>query len=230
MADYTLYTDSTPNPFKVHILLEELGLDYESEHIDFSLEMQKRPEFLSLNLNGKVPVLIDHTLDDLVIAESGAILIHLAEQHGRFLPTEPVARARVIQWVMWQMSALGPVFGNLMVFTGPFGNAQPQATARFDAELRRLFGVLDKQLDGRDFVADEHSIADIAIMGWMWPVERIGWNLADWPNIERWHDGLQARGGYGRGFAAPGEKSEDVRMSGFVKAVVGLPSKDQKLP
>lgn len=220
---YTLYTDSTPNPFKVHILLEELGVEYTSRHVDFSENEQKTPEFRAINANGKVPVLIDHDLGDLAIAESGAILIHLAERHGKFLPTEPRARAQVMQWLMWQMAGLGPIFGNLMVFAGPFQNAQPQATARFDAELRRLFDVLDGQLEDHEFVAGDHSIADIACIGWMWPVKRIGWDLGDWPNVKVWHDRLMARPAYQRGFAAPGDKPDDKRIKGFVQAVVGLP-------
>ncbi len=220
---YTLYTDPTPNPFKVHIMLEELGVDYAMKKLDFSENEQKSPEYLAINPNGKVPVLIDHELNDLTISESGAILIHLADIHGQFLPKDPAKRAIVIQWVMWQMSAMGPNFGNLIVFAGPFQNSQPQATARFEAEARRLFGVLNDRLEGRDFIADEHSIADMAVMGWMWPIKRIGWDLADWPNIKRWHDGLMERPGYQKGFAAPGDKPEEKRMKGFMQAVVGLP-------
>ncbi len=202
---YTLYTDSTPNPFKVHIMLEELGVEYSMKNVDFSENEQKSPEFRAINANGKVPVLVDHELDDLAISESGAILIHLAETHDRFLPSDPKRRAEVIQWLMWQMSGLGPIFGNLMVFAGPFQNSQPQATARFDTELRRLFDILNNQLEGREFIAGEHSIADMACMGWMWPTKRIGWDLAEWPNIQRWHDALMARPAYERCFAAPGD-------------------------
>ncbi len=222
MNDYTLYTDSTPNPFKVHILLEELGADYISKHIDFSQNEQKTPECLALNANGKVPV--DHTPDDLGVAESGAILVHLAERHGASLPKEPAARARVMEWLMFQMSAIGPIFGNLMVFAGPFQTSQPQATARFEAELKRLFAVLDKQLEGQEFIAGAHSIADMAIAGWMPVTQRIGWNMEAWPNLKAWSDRLMARPAYQRGFAAPGAKPEETRMKGFMQAVVGLPA------
>ena len=100
---YTLYTDPTPNPFKVHIMLEELGVEYAMEKLDFSKNEQKSPKFLAINPNGKVPVLVDHELGDLTLSESGAILIHLADMHGQFLSKDPAKRAIAIQWLMWQM-------------------------------------------------------------------------------------------------------------------------------
>ena len=219
---YTLYTDSTPNPFKVHIALEELGVDYEMIHVDFSLEEQKTPGFLALNPNGKVPVLIDHGNDDFVVIESGAILQYLAEQHVALLPRDPKKRSEAIQWLMWQMGGLGPMFGQLLVFAGPFENRMPEATRRYETGLRRLFGVLDRRLEARDYIADEHSIADIACMGWMWAVQRIGWDLAEWPNLKAWHDRCLVRPAYPRGYAAPGSKPDEKRMAGFIKATVGL--------
>ncbi|MEM9073090.1 MAG: glutathione S-transferase family protein [Myxococcota bacterium] len=219
---YTLYSDSTPNPFKVHIALEELGVLYRTKHVDFSEEEQKAPRFLELNPNGKVPVLVDHQREDFVIVESGAILLYLAEAHGSLLPDDPKARSEAIQWLMWQMSGLGPMFGQLLVFAGPFANSQPKATERYEAETKRLFGVLNARLVGRRFIAGEHSVADIACMGWMWPVQRVGWDLADWPNLHAWHARCMERPAYMRGFAAAGSKSDEKRMDGFVKATVGL--------
>ena len=219
---YTLYTDSTPNPYKVHIALEELGVGYESVHVDFSEEDQKKPEFLTLNPNGKVPVLVDHDEGDFVVIESGAILLYLAEKHGILLPEDKFKRSEAVQWLMWQMGGLGPMFGQFMVFAMPFENRMPEATARYETEVKRLFSVLNTRLEGRDYIADDHSVADMACMGWMWPVPRVGWDLNEWPNVKAWHDRCMTRPAYQRGFAAAGEKPDEKRFKGFAMATVGL--------
>ncbi len=227
VARYTVYTDSTPNPFKILIALEELGVPYTTHPVNFLQGEQRSSELLRLNPNGRIPILIDHEHDDLVVIESGAILLHLAEQHDALLPREFVRRSEAVQWLMWQMGGLGPMFGQLLVFAGAYENTVPRATARYQQEVRRLLGVLDTRLQNRDFIADEHSIADIACMGWMWPIDRIGWTLQDWPNLAAWHARCMARPAYPRGFAAAGTKSEGDRMTGFKRAVVGL---DEDVP
>jgi GST-like protein len=221
---YTLYTEATPNPLKVHIMLEELGLPYESVHVDFGKEEQKTSEFLKLNPNGRIPVLIDHEKEDFAIIESGAILLYLAEKHGKFLPDDWKHRSETIQWLMWQMAGLGPMFGQLFVFAAAFENGLPQATARYDSEVRRLFGVLNDRLAGRDFIAGEYSVADIACMGWIPLSERLGWDISDWPNLSAWFNGCAQRPAFKSAVASAGDIPEDVRMKNFRQATIGVGS------
>ena len=159
----TLYTWTTPNGFKPAILLAELGLPYELRRVDLSKREQKSAAYLSINPNGKIPALVD---DDVTVFESGAILQHLAEKHGRFLPASPKARARVLSWLYWQVGGIGPMFGQLH----HFADEKPRndgAYAHFLDEARRLASVLDGQLRGRDFVCDEYSIADVSTYPWV---------------------------------------------------------------
>ncbi|MGO1120897.1 glutathione S-transferase family protein [Rhodovibrionaceae bacterium A322] len=221
---YSLYTEATPNPIKVHIALEELALPYRSVPVDFAKDEQKQEPFLTLNPNGKIPVLVDHARNDFVIIESGAILLYLAEKHGRLLPSDSLQRSQAVQWLMWQMGGLGPMFGQLLVFAAAFENSMPEATLRYKKELERLFSVLDRQLDGREFLAGEHSIADIASMAWVPLTERIGWDLSNWPNVQAWSQRCLARPAYIKGIAAAGNIPEEVRMSNFKRATIGLGS------
>lgn len=221
---YTLYTESTPNPIKIHIALHETGSSYKSVHVDFSQDEQKSPEFLRLNPNGKIPVLIDHDHGDYAIMESGAILLYLAEKHPGLLPSDRRNKWDAIQWLTWQMGGLGPMFGQLLVFAAAFENRLPEATNRYEKEVKRLFGVLNARLSGRDFIADEHSVADIACMAWVPLTGRLGWSLADWPNVDAWFQRCMSRPGYEKGFKAAGEISEEVRMNNFRRATIGVGS------
>jgi len=221
---YTLYTEATPNPLKVLIMLEELGAQYKSVKVDFGKEEQKTPEFLKINPNGRIPVLVDHDANDFIVIESGAILQYLAEKHKILMPTDPKEKSEVTQWLMWQMGGLGPMFGQLLVFAAAFENTIPEATNRYHTETRRLLSVLDTRLEGRSFLADEYSIADVASMAWMGPVERVGWDMADWPNVKAWFDRCMSRPAYAKAIEALGDLPEDVRMSNFRKATVGLGS------
>ena len=221
---YTLYTEATPNPIKIHIALEEIGAKYKSAHVDFSKDDQKSSAFLKLNPNGRIPVLIDHDEDNFAIIESGAILLYLAEKHNALLSSDPKARSEAIQWLMWQMGGLGPMFGQLLVFAAAFENKIPEATARYDRELRRLFGVLNTRLKGQDYIAGEHSVADIACMGWAPMIERLGWDVAEWPNLEAWRNLCLSRPAYKKGLAAVNHIPEDVRMASFRRATIGVGS------
>ncbi len=221
---YTLYTESTPNPIKIHIALEEIGAVYQSLHVDFSKDEQKSAPFLSLNPNGKIPVLVDHSSNDFTVIESGAILLYLADKHEGLLPGDPKLRSEAIQWLMWQMAGLGPMFGQLLVFAAAFENRLPEATARYDREVRRLFGVLDKRLEGRAFIADAHSLADIACMAWTPLTQRLGWDLSVWPHLASWYERCMARPAYVKGVAAAGEIPEELRMANFRKATIGVGS------
>ncbi len=168
-----LYSLPTPNGVKVSIMLEETGLPYEAHLIDFAKDDQKSPEFESLNPNGKIPAILDpHGPGDtpLALFESGAILLYLAEKTGQFLPRDPVARLQAIQWVMFQMGGVGPMFGQVgffVKFAGKdFEDKRPRD--RYVAEATRLLGVMDSALAGkRWFLGEDYTIADIAMLGWV---------------------------------------------------------------
>jgi len=173
-----LYSLPTPNGIKVSILLEEIGLPYEAHRVTLSDTDVKSPEFLSLNPNNKIPALIDPNGPEGAVGlfESGAILIYLAEKTGRFLPKDASARAHTLQWLMFQMGGLGPMFGQLGYFS-KFAGAEiedPRPRARYVAEGKRLLAVLEGQLSQRDWIAGEYSIADIAIAPWLRALEYYG--------------------------------------------------------
>jgi GST-like protein len=167
-----LYGLPTPNGVKVSIMLEETGLPYEPHLIDIMQNESWTPEYLSLNPNGKIPAIIDPDGPDgepLGLFESGAILIYLAEKSGKFLSADPATRYQTIQWLMWQMGGLGPIFGQLGFFHRFAGKdyEDKRPRDRYVAESKRLLGVLETRLDGRDWIMDEYSIADIATLGWV---------------------------------------------------------------
>ncbi len=168
-----LYSLATPNGVKVSVLLEELGLPYEAHKVSFETRDQFSPEFLSLNPNNKIPAILDPDGpggQPLALWESGAILVYLAEKCGRFLPTDPAARYETLQWLMFQMGGVGPMFGQVGFFHlyagKEFEDKRPRD--RYVAESARLLGVLDQRLAGRDWImGDEYTIADIAILPWV---------------------------------------------------------------
>ncbi len=168
-----LYSLPTPNGVKVSIMLEELGLPYEVHLVDISKDETWTPEFLSLNPNGKIPAIIDPDGPGgkpLPLFESGAILVYLAEKSGRFLPTDPAARYETLQWVFFQMAAIGPMFGQVGFFHKYAGSAfeDKRPRDRYVAESRRLLGVLEGRLKDRQWImGDDYTIADIAILGWV---------------------------------------------------------------
>ena len=167
-----LYAFPTPNGVKASILLEETGLAYEPHLVEISKNESKDPAFVSLNPNGRIPAILDPNGPDSVpigIWESGAILVYLAEKTGQFMPTAPDKRYETLAWVFFQMSGIGPMFGQLGVYLqGPgkdFEDKRPRQ--RFADEAKRLLGVLDRRLEGRDWIVDDYSIADIATLGWV---------------------------------------------------------------
>ncbi|HTU12371.1 MAG TPA: glutathione S-transferase N-terminal domain-containing protein [Allosphingosinicella sp.] len=167
-----LYGLPTPNGVKVSIMLEETGLPYEPHLIDIMKNESWTPEYLSLNPNGKIPAIIDPDGPGgrpLGLFESGAILIYLAEKSGKFLAADPATRYQTIAWVMWQMGGLGPMFGQLGFFHKFAGKdyEDKRPRDRYAAESKRLLGVLETRLEGRDWIMDEYSIADIATLGWV---------------------------------------------------------------
>jgi len=157
-----LYTSATPNGHKASCALEELEIPYAVHAVHLSALEQKKPDFLRLNPNGRIPVIVDRDEDDLAVFESGAIMIYLAEKAGRLLPTERRARARVIEWLMFQMGGIGPMMGQANVFFRYFPEKIQPAIDRYQNESRRLYEVLDMRLAESEWLADEFSIADIA--------------------------------------------------------------------
>ena len=167
-----LYAAPTPNGVKVSIMLEETGLAYEPHLIDISNNESKDPAFVSLNPNGRIPAIIDPVGPDgtpIAVWESGAILIYLADKTGQLMPSAPIKRYETLSWVFFQMSAIGPIFGQLGFFLRWGGKdfEDKRPLQRFAEESKRLLGVLDRQLEGRDWIVDDYSIADIATLGWV---------------------------------------------------------------
>jgi GST-like protein len=179
----TLYTAATPNGWKISIALEEMGLPHEVKVIDFATNEQKSDWYLKINPNGRIPALVD---DGFSLFESGAILIYLAEKTGKFLPTDVQGRSRVLQWLMFQMSAIGPMMGQANVFLRYFPEKIQPAIDRYQREVTRLFGVMERQLASHEFIAGEYSIADMALWPWVSGHEWSGVAVDDFPSLQRW--------------------------------------------
>jgi glutathione S-transferase/GST-like protein len=198
-----LYTAATPNGHKVSIALEELGMPYAVHALDLGQLEQKRPEFLKISPNGRIPAIVDRAEDDFAVFESGAILVYLAEKTGRLMPADTKGRSRVMQWLMFQMGGIGPMMGQANVFFRYFPEKIQPAIDRYQGEVRRLFGVLDMQLDGREYLAGDYSIADIANWAWVRTHKWSGVALDGLPNLERWVARLAARPACQRGIDVP---------------------------
>ena len=189
-----LYTFTTPNGYKPAILLEELELPYTIHKIHIGQGDQFKPEFVAINPNSKIPAITDRNTD-ITVFESGAILIYLAEQTGKLLPIDPASRAKVIEWLMFQMASVGPMFGQLGHFRNAAPEPLPYAIDRYNKETQRLLGVLDRQLADHPYIAGNYSIADIATYPWVAAStsDYLGQSMAEFPNVQRWLDTLAAR-------------------------------------
>ena len=189
-----LYTYTTPNGRKPAIALEELQLPYRIHTINIGKGDQFTPEFVAINPNSKIPAIFDRDTD-ITVFESGAILIYLAEKTGKLLPTEPGDRAKVMEWLMFQMASVGPMFGQLGHFRNAAPEPLPYAINRYDTETRRLLAVLDRQLADNPYIAGDYSIADIATYPWIAAATSsyLGQSLTDSPNVKRWVETLQSR-------------------------------------
>jgi len=201
-----LYTWGTPNGRKVSIMLEECGLAYRTHKVDIGKGDQFREEFVSINPNSKIPAILDYDGPNgkpLKLFESGAILIYLAGKCGRFLPAGTRAKYKALQWLMFQMGGVGPMFGQAHHFLRAAKEPIPYAIDRYTKETRRLYSVLDRRLKHAAFLAEEYSIADIATYPW---VARHEWHkveLVDFPHVKRWFDTISARPAVVRGMAVP---------------------------
>ncbi len=197
-----LYTAPTPNGWKASMALEELELPYTPRIIDLSKGEQHTSEFLALNPNGRIPAIVDRD-NGMRVFESGAILLYLAEKAGRLLPKDLEGRYRVIQWLMFQMSGIGPMQGQAVAFIRYFPEQVPQAIQRYCNETRRLYEVMDGHLESRDYLADDYSIADIANYSWIRSHKWARVSVDGLPNLQRWMEDLAARPGIQRGCQVP---------------------------
>ena len=201
-----LYTWSTPNGRKVSIMLEELALAYQVHPIDIGKGDQFATAFVAVSPNSKIPAIVDSEGPEgkpYSLFESGAILLYLADKSGRFLPQQKSARFETIQWLMFQMGGVGPMFGQVHHFLRAAPERVEYAIERYSEETRRLYGVMDRHLAGRDWLASEYSVADIATYPW---VARHEWHkvdLADFPNVRHWYDVIGARPAVQRGMQVP---------------------------
>ena len=198
-----LYTASTPNGHKASCTLEALALDYTIHAIDLGSGDQKQPEFLRINPNGRIPAIIDRSMDDLTVFESGAIMVYLAEKTGKLLPTSIRGRSQVMQWLMFQMGGIGPMMGQANVFYRYFPEKIQPAIDRYQNESRRLFEVLDTRLGNSEWLADDYSIADIANWCWVRTYKWSGVSRQGLDNLDRWLNAMKAIPAMQKGVTVP---------------------------
>ena len=201
------YTWKTSNGRKATIMLEECGLEYNLHPIDISKDDQFTPEFIAINPNSKIPAIIDTDGPDgapYTVIESGAILMYLAEKTGRFMPQDMAKRYEVIQWLMFQMGGIGPIFGQVHHCLRAAKEEVPYGSKRYGTECRRLYGVLNSRLEGREYLANEEvSIADFATLPWVFRHDWQQVDLNEYPNVKRWYDNLMTRPALARGMELP---------------------------
>jgi GST-like protein len=201
-----LYSWTTPNGHKIHIMLEETGLGYRPHKVDIGSGAQFRPDFIAINPNSKIPAIVDQDGPDgrpITVFESGAILIYLAEKSGMFMPALPRRRYDVLQWLMFQMASIGPMFGQAWHFRSAAPERVPYAIERYTNEVTRLLKVMDLRLRDSAYLGDgEYSIADIAAWPWVRNSEKIGQDMRAFPHVQRWIDVIAARPAVKRGLAA----------------------------
>ena len=207
-----LNTAATPNGWKISIMLEECGLPYTVHPIDLAANEQKSPEFLAMNPNGRIPVIVDRENDNFTLFESGAILIYLAEKTGKFLADDETTRMLQIQWLMFQMGGLGPMMGQANVFFRYMEEKIPTAINRYQSESRRLLEVLDTRLAVSEFLAGDYSIADIANWSWargyLWP----GLSISGLDNLQRWLLSIEQRPAVQKGVSVPTRDIYDMAV------------------
>ena len=195
----------TPNGHKITLFLEEAGLPYEIVPVNIGAGDQFKPDFLKIAPNNRMPAIVDRAPADggppVSLFESGAILLYLAEKTGRFLSTDLRRRVATTEWLFWQMGGLGPMAGQNHHFNAYAPQKIPYAMERYVKETNRLYGVLDRRLEGRAFIVDDYSIADMACYPWIVPHERQGQRLEDFANLNRWFDAIAARPATQRAYA-----------------------------
>lgn len=201
-----LFTWMTPNGRKISIMLEEVGLPYEVHPINLDKDEQFAPDFLAISPNNRIPAIIDREGPGgkpYSLFESGAILMYISEKVGKLVPTEMHKRYKVIQWLMFQMGGVGPMFGQAHHFIHSAPEKVPYGIERYSKETRRLYAVMNKHLEGNEYLAGEYSIADIATYPWVARYVRHQVKLEEFPNVKRWFDTISARPAVRRGMAVP---------------------------
>ena len=201
MIDF--YTAPTPNGHKVSCTLEAMELEYETHVINLMENEQKKPEFLAISPNGRIPAIVDRDADNLAIFESGAIMIYLAEKTGKLMPNDLVEKAKVLEWLMFQMGGVGPMMGQANVFFRYFPEKIQPAIDRYQNEGRRLFEVLDTHLAKQDWLAKDYSIADIANWCWVRTYKWSGISIEGLNNLERWMKAMYDQPGMSKGLEVP---------------------------
>ena len=223
-APIALYYWNTPNGYKASIMLEELGVPYEPHFVHIGKGEQFQPEFLRISPNNRIPAIVDPEGPDgkpISVFESGAILIYLADKFGRFYGRNPRERVAVNEWLMWQMGGIGPMFGQYNHFKNAAPEKVPYAITRYSNETHRLFRVLNGRLEGREFVADDYSIADMALIGWVrgWKNREI--DIAEFPNVGAWIERVEARPAVQRGLALKAPPAPEVPKEEQAKILYG---------
>ena len=209
MIDF--YYWPTPNGWKVSIMLEECGLPYRVIPVNISKGDQFKPEFLAISPNNRMPAIVDHDWDGETVSvfESGAILLHLADKSGRFMPTSRRGRTETMEWLFWQVGNLGPMAGQLSHFVNYAQGEHPYSHQRYANEYNRCLGVLERRLEGREYILDEYSIADMASFPWVLISKPLGQPLDEFPNVARWREAIKQRPAVQRGV----DLGKDLRRS-----------------
>lgn len=214
-----LYTSPTPNGWKAAMVLEELSLDYTVKNVDLAAGDQHEPPFLKMNPNGRIPVIVDHDVDGLIIFDSNAILFYLAEKTGELLPKKGVQRQEVMQWLMFQASGIGPMQGQAVVFERYFATDVPDARARYHNETRRLYEVLNTRLEGRTWLTDDFSIADISNWSWIRSHRWARVPTDGLKELERWMEQMRTRPACDRGLNIPPSPGRADAVKSFGSAM-----------
>lgn len=215
-----LYSWVTPNGYKVHILLEELGLDYRAIPVDIGAGEQFEPAFLRTSPNNRIPAIVDRDGpggEPISVFESGAIMLYLAEKAGRFLPADLRARTAMWEWLMFQMANVGPMFGQVAHFVSYAPERVEYAVNRYTREMNRLLGVMDRRLGEADYLAGDYGLADMATFPWVRSARRVGAELAEYPNVQRWYEAIRARPAVARGLQVLAEHKRSGPMSDAAK-------------
>ncbi|WP_420392337.1 glutathione S-transferase N-terminal domain-containing protein [Acuticoccus sp.] len=211
-----LYYWPTPNGYKVTIYLEEVGAPYEVHYVNIGAGDQFKPDFLAISPNNRMPAIIDPDGPDgreISVFESGAILQYLGRKFGKFYPTDERRRVPVEEWLMWQMGGFGPMLGQNHHFNNYAPEDVPYAKRRYTDETHRLYGVLNARLQGREYVADDYSIADMAIVGWANGWSRQQMDIDEFPNVKRWLETMKARPAVERGIAVGQEERKKMAIA-----------------
>jgi len=216
-----LYSWAAPNGHKVQILIEELEIPYRIIPINITAGDQHQESYRAINPNGKIPAIVDHAPADgggpFTVFETGAIMVYLADKESRFLPRDPRQRSEVLQWLFWQVGGVGPMMGQAQHFFRYASEQVPYALARYQAETRRLFRVLNDRLEGRDYICGEYSIADMASFAWIRIHKMTGVSLDEFARIQAWYGRVRNRPGVGRGLDLLRDRWVDVTKSDEAK-------------